>query len=166
VYSYFLWRVDGHQRIELCQWDSVHASRLARAQLHNSHGCKHTFVCLLRRIAFLSLPLPCFLTPTPLADTGLGFRPGSFVAIAFAPMFVAPLSETLGRRPLFVISVSCMPHLSRKTRSFNLVVTRQTFMNFICYLPQALAPNIAVIYVFRVCIQYISAHDGSKLGLA
>jgi hypothetical protein len=30
----------------------------------------------------------------------------SFVTIAFAPMFVAPLSETLGRRPIFICSVS------------------------------------------------------------
>ena len=50
------------------------------------------------------------------------------LGISFGPMFLSPLSEFYGRRPIFVISWT---------------------VYLICLIPQAVAPNIATIIVFR-----------------
>lgn len=50
------------------------------------------------------------------------------VACAFAPLILAPISEQFGRRGMMLIS---------------------SFLFTLCYIPQALAPNIALVIVFR-----------------
>ena len=62
------------------------------------------------------------------------------ITCAFAPLILAPISEQFGRRGMMLIS--------------SIVFT-------LCYLPQALAPNIALVIVFRG-IQGAAASAGNR----
>ena len=62
------------------------------------------------------------------------------VLCAFAPLILAPISEQFGRRGMMLIS--------------SVIFT-------LCYLPQALAPNIILVIVFRG-VQGIVASSGNR----
>jgi MFS family permease len=62
------------------------------------------------------------------------------VVCAFAPLILAPISEQFGRRGMMLIS--------------SIVFT-------LCYIPQALAPNIIMVIVFRG-LQGAAASSGNR----
>lgn len=62
------------------------------------------------------------------------------VVCAFAPLILAPISEQFGRRGMLLIS---------------------SILFTLCYIPEALAPNIAVVLVFRG-LQGAAASAGNR----